>query len=238
MSLILIIEDETQIRLNLQEILELVDFSVVTAVNGAMGLQLAKNNNPDLILCDIMMPGLDGYEVLQELRNDPKTANIPFIFLTAKADRNDLRQGMEIGADDYITKPFEPFEIIQAIQTRLARYSLTQQSHQPESHKVEKLQQQMKINQSKLQNSQQLAQIRENILEQLSQELRNPLSTINMGIYMLKESKNDQERDKYLSILQQECAKEIEILNEVDSLRALLTAENTKLLKNYKLLDS
>ncbi len=122
MSLILVIEDETQILLNLQEILELGDFSVITAADGTIGLQLAKSQNPDLIICDIMMPGLNGYEVLQELRRDPTVADIPLIFLTAKAERNDLLQGMDLGADAYITKPFEPLEILEAVKASLERH--------------------------------------------------------------------------------------------------------------------
>ena len=127
MTLILVVEDETQILLNIQEILELAEFSVITGADGKVGLQLAKTKNPDLIICDIMMPGLNGYEVLQELRQEPKTADIPLIFLTAKIERNDFRQGMVLGADDYISKPFEPFEILQAVNARLERYSISQQ---------------------------------------------------------------------------------------------------------------
>ena len=236
MSLILVIEDESQILLNLQEILELGDLSVITAADGNIGLQLAKTKNPDLIICDIMMPGLSGYEVLTELRKDDKSADIPLIFLTAKADRNDLRQGMGLGADDYITKPFEPFEILQAVKARLERHSISNQAYLKESYKSESLQQEIKKNRTELQNSQELAQIRGNVLEKFSEDLRNPLSSINMAIYMLKQAKNEEERDKYLSILKEAYTQEIELLKEVDSLQELLTAENTKLLRNYKLL--
>lgn len=236
MSLILVIEDESQILLNLQEILELGDFSVITATNGKIGLQLAKSKNPDLIICDIMMPGLSGYEVLTKLRKDSKSADIPLIFLTAKADRNDLRQGMGLGADDYITKPFKPFEILQAVKARLERHLISNQAYLKESHKSEALQQEIKKNRTELQNSQELAQIRGNVLEKFSEDLRNPLSSINMAIYMLKQAKNEEDRDKYLSILKEAYTQEIEILQEVNSLQELLTAENTKLLRNYKLL--
>ncbi|MFM2060497.1 MAG: hypothetical protein RLZZ507_167 [Cyanobacteriota bacterium] len=236
MSLILVIEDETKILLNIQEILELAEFSVITAANGKIGLQLAKTKQPDLIICDIMMPGLNGHEVLAELRQDPKSADIPFIFLTAKIERNDFRQGMGLGADDYITKPFEPFELLEAVEARLKRHSLSNQAYLKESQKSETLQQEMKKNRTELQNSQQLAQIRGKLLERISQDLRNPLSSINMAIYMIKQAKNDQERDKYLSILKEAYTQELDILKEVDSLQELLTAENTNLLRNYKLL--
>jgi DNA-binding response OmpR family regulator len=236
MTLILVIEDETQILLNIQEILELAEFSVITAADGKIGLQLAKTKNPDLIICDIMMPGLNGYEVLQELRQEPKTTDIPLIFLTAKIERNDFRQGMILGADDYISKPFEPFEILQAVNARLERYSISNQAYLKESQNTKILQQEIKKNRTELQNSQQLAQIRGNLWEKFSQDLRNPLSSINMAIYMLKQAKNDKDREKYLSILKEAYTQELYILNEVDSLQELLTAENTKLLRNYKLL--
>ncbi|WP_027402961.1 response regulator [Aphanizomenon flos-aquae] len=236
MSLILIIEDENSIRLNLQEFLELVNFSVITAVNGRIGLHLAKNRNPDLIICDILMPELSGYEVLTELRRDPKLADIPFIFLTAKAERNDFRQSMNLGADDYITKPFQPREILEAVNARLKRHSISNQAYLEESQKLEILEQEIKKNRSELQDSQQLAQMRGNLLDQVSQDLRNPLPNINMAICMLKQVENEKDRDKYLLILQQECKRQIEILNEMSSLQELLTDENAKLLRTYKLL--
>ena len=236
MSLILIIEDENSIRLNLQEFLELVNFSVITAVNGRIGLHLAKNRSPDLIICDILMPELSGYEVLTELRRDPKLADIPFIFLTAKAERNDFRQSMNLGADDYITKPFQPREILEAVNARLKRHSISNQAYLEESQKLEILEQEIKKNRSELQDSQQLAQMRGNLLDQVSQDLRNPLSNINMAICMLKQVENEKDRDKYLLILQQECKRQIEILNEMSSLQELLTDENAKLLRTYKLL--
>ena len=222
MTLILVVEDETQILLNIQEILELAEFSVITGADGKVGLQLAKTKNPDLIICDIMMPGLNGYEVLQELRQEPKTADIPLIFLTAKIERNDFRQGMVLGADDYISKPFEPFEILQAVNARLERYSISNQAYLKESQNTKILQQEIKKNRTELQNSQQLAQIRGNLWEKFSQDLRNPLSSINMAIYMLKQAKNDKDREKYLSILKEAYTQELYILNEVDSLQELL----------------
>ncbi|MEB0260578.1 MULTISPECIES: response regulator [unclassified Mucilaginibacter] len=118
---VLIIEDNTDIRENIVEILELADFNVLQASNGKAGVDLALKNKPDIILCDIMMPDLDGYGVLYMLNKNPETATIPFIFLTAKAERVDLRKGMEMGADDYLTKPFDDIELLNAIETRLKK---------------------------------------------------------------------------------------------------------------------
>ena len=124
MNKILLIEDNNEVRENTAEILELANYSVLTAANGKLGVELAQGELPDLIVCDIMMPVLDGYGVLHLLSKNPKTASIPFIFLTAKAERTELRKGMEMGADDYITKPFDDIELLNAIESRLRKSSL------------------------------------------------------------------------------------------------------------------
>ena len=105
MKKILLIEDNPEMRENTAEILEFAGYQVSAAVNGREGIQKAREENPDLILCDIMMPEMDGYAVLFLLNKDPKTAGVPFIFLTAKADKSEMRKGMNLGADDYLTKP-------------------------------------------------------------------------------------------------------------------------------------
>jgi len=121
MKTILIIEDNRDIRESTAEILRLADFQVLEANNGLVGVELAIQHKPDLILCDIMMPEMDGFGVLYMLSKQQETIGIPFIFLTAKADRMDLRRGMEMGADDYLTKPFDDGELLNAIESRLAR---------------------------------------------------------------------------------------------------------------------
>ncbi len=123
---VLIIEDNNDIRENVIEILELADYTVYAANNGKDGVDLAIKNIPDIILCDIMMPELDGYGVLYMLNKKPETAAIPFIFLTAKAERVDLRKGMEMGADDYLTKPFDDMDLLNAIESRLKKKELQQ----------------------------------------------------------------------------------------------------------------
>ena len=119
MKTILIIEDNTDIRESTAEILELAGYQVYQAENGKTGVDLAYQQKPDVILCDIMMPELDGYGVLYMLSKNADTASIPFIFLTAKAERVDFRKGMEMGADDYLTKPFDDIELLNAIESRL-----------------------------------------------------------------------------------------------------------------------
>ncbi len=121
MKKILVIEDEPEMRRNVATILSLEGYQPATAENGWTGLRLVKSEKPDLIICDIMMPGMDGYAVLQALRDDPATAAIPFIFLTAKGEKPDQRCGMNLGADDYLTKPIARKDLLNTVSARLRR---------------------------------------------------------------------------------------------------------------------
>jgi CRP-like cAMP-binding protein/CheY-like chemotaxis protein len=124
---IMVIEDNAAIRGNVVEILELAGYDVISANNGKAGVDLIFKKIPDVILCDIMMPELDGYGVLYLLNKNPETSHIPFIFLTAKAEHIDLRKGMEMGADDYLTKPFDHIELLNAVESRLKKKDQHQQ---------------------------------------------------------------------------------------------------------------
>lgn len=128
MKHILLIEDNEEMSENTAEILELSSYMVSTAANGKEGVQKALDLSPDLILCDIMMPEMDGYGVVHALNNNPSTASIPFIFLTAKVEKADLRKGMELGADDYLTKPYTGLELLTAVETRLKKSTQNQDS--------------------------------------------------------------------------------------------------------------
>src|SRR6188472_3023247 len=121
MKSILVIEDNKDIRENTAEILDMAGYKTFTAENGKKGVEVALSEKPDIIICDIMMPELDGYGVLHLLKKNSATREIPFIFLTAKTERSDLRKGMEMGADDFITKPFEEIELLNAVETRLKK---------------------------------------------------------------------------------------------------------------------
>ena len=118
---ILVIEDEPEMRRNLVSILRLERFQPIAAENGRAGIAAARRDRPDLILCDVMMPELDGYGVLAALRADAATAATPFIFLTAKGEKPDIRTGMNLGADDYLTKPVAKADLLAAIRIRLQR---------------------------------------------------------------------------------------------------------------------
>jgi len=121
MSKILVIEDQAQMRKNLVTILKMENFEVLSAENGRRGVELARSERPDLILCDVMMPELDGFGVVQELRADRALATLPVIFLTAKGDKTDLRTGMNLGADDYLVKPVSREDLLDTVRTRLDR---------------------------------------------------------------------------------------------------------------------
>ena len=155
MARILIIEDEEAVRENLVELLQAEGYACLDAADGEEGIRKAWEAQPDLILCDILMPGLDGFAVWATLSKDPATATIPFIYLTAKIERADQRRGMDLGADDYITKPFTREELLRAIRTRL------------EKHEVLTLQAQKK-----------LTDLRSNLSQSLPHELLAPLSVI------------------------------------------------------------
>lgn len=155
MSRILVIEDELSVRENILARLEAEGFETLDANNGLSGVELALAHRPDMIICDVMMPEVDGYGVLSMLRHNPLTATIPFIFLTAKADKINLRQGMEMGADDYLTKPFTRIELLGAIAARLQKQAVVSQ-----------------------QSEKKLEELRRSITDALPQEVLFPLSEI------------------------------------------------------------
>lgn len=132
MKTILVIDDNKDIRENTAEILGLAGYRAFTAENGKKGVETALREKPDLIVCDIMMPELDGYGVLHLVKKNADTQNIPFVFLTAKTERADFRKGMEMGADDYITKPFEEIELLTAIESRLKKIEILNQHYSPD----------------------------------------------------------------------------------------------------------
>ena len=226
---ILVIEDDASVLDNLEDILTLENFQVLTAKNGREGVDVALRQLPDLIVCDVMMPEMDGYEVVKCLREEPATKMIPFIFLTAKAERLDYREGMESGADDYVTKPFRPQELINAIEVRLARHASLMQPYHDETKRSTNLSKQLK-------DSTDLANVKENLLDKLSQDLREPLSNVNLALHMLGKAQTDVERDRYLSILRQEYAREMRLLKDVANLREMVTAENLQVLQKFNLI--
>ncbi|GAB1544144.1 response regulator [Scytonema sp. NUACC21] len=178
MTKVLVIEDEEQIREIISVMLSAENFEVIEAEDGRMGVDLAQQDKPDLVICDVMMPQLDGYGVLNELRQNPSTQTTPFIFLTAKAAKVSIRQGMELGADDYLTKPFTRDELLGAITARLKKQS-----------EIEK------------QSQQKLDELRDNISMALPHELHTPLNGIIGFAQFLIESYGELEQDEALEML-------------------------------------
>jgi len=162
MTVILVIEDDLPVRTTILDVLKAEEFEAYGARNGVEGLHVARERLPDLVISDVIMPGLDGYGVVRELRQDPKTATIPIILLTARSDRHDMRQGMEYGADDYLTKPFTINELMNAVGAQLKKRTAI-------VHKYETT----------------LRMLRKNITYALPHELKTPLTGILGYAYML-----------------------------------------------------
>ncbi|BAU14430.1 sensor histidine kinase/response regulator [Leptolyngbya sp. NIES-3755] len=206
---ILVIEDETDVRLNIVEILASGGFDSLNADNGLTGVQLAKERSPDLIICDIKMPDFDGYNVLEELRQDPTTAMIPFIFLTAKADKADVRQGMNLGADDYLTKPFRRVELLDTIAARLKRHRAQAEIQK----KVDELQQ---INSQK-----------NDLLNTITHDLRAPLTTIKVALQLMDAMPEN--RRQYVEIALNACDQGDELIQNLLDLYQLESGETLAL---------
>lgn len=227
---LLVIEDEPEVRANIIDLLEAEDFQVVGAENGFIGAIWAQEYLPDLIVCDVRMPELDGYDVLTALRQDPLTATIPFIFLTANADRADMRRGMELGADDYLTKPFTRAELLGAIASRFAKHNVVMQQYNSEHERVESLQ-------VKVQELEKTVSSKDTLLQQFQQELGNALPKLNMAMSLVKNLPPGSQRDRCLTILQQVCNEEIAMLNQTPKLQTLLPSENIDFLRQFNLLS-
>jgi two-component system, sensor histidine kinase and response regulator len=203
---ILVIEDENDVRLNILEILSSGGFDSIDAENGFVGIQFAKEKCPDLILCDIKMPDLDGYEVLQSLRQDPSTAMIPFIFLTAKTEKADIRQGMNLGADDYLTKPFRRKELLDTIAARLKRHHAQLEVQK----KVEELQE---INTQK-----------DDLVSTITHDLKAPLATIKIALQLIQDMPEN--RKQYIEIARNACDQGDELIQNLLDLYQLESGES------------
>ncbi|KAM3101454.1 response regulator [Phormidesmis sp. 146-12] len=182
---ILVIEDEKDVRLNIVEILASGGFDSINAENGFVGIQMAKETSPDLIICDIKMPDFDGYGVLEELRQDPSTSMIPFIFLTARADRAEIRQGMNLGADDYLTKPFRRMDLLETIAARLKRHSAQSQI------------------QKKVLELQELNHQKDDLVSTITHDMRAPLTTIKVALQLIESVPDN--RKQYTEIALSAC---------------------------------
>lgn len=201
---ILVIEDEESVHSNILKLLQFENFHVIGAENGCVGVQVAKEQVPDLILCDIMMPELDGYSVRNTLYQDPVTATIPFIFLTAKADKADFRIGMALGADDYLTKPFTRDELLNAVFARLDKQAAIDIKFQ---EKLDKL--------------------RGSITESLPRELVIPLNQIQQFLQTLTNEYDSLERHKILEMTKEAYASSLRLQRQIQNFLLYALLETT-----------
>lgn len=208
---ILVIEDDDDARSNIVEILRSDGFKVLEAINGESGVESALTHLPDMILCDIVMPTWDGYEVLKRLRDELTTAQIPFIFLTGKESRSEQRRGMCLGADDYLAKPFRRHELLEMIHGQIAkqtRHDRTRESFGPpgSSDQEQALQAQIQVLQLRQQEIQAW-------VGGITHDLRAPLTTIKVALELLEHRPDKSER--YLAIARQACAQSDALIEEV-----------------------
>ncbi len=195
-TMILVVEDEPNVRNNILDLLELEGFNLLAADNGWMGLDLAQQHHPDLIICDVMMPEMDGFQLVKRLQQNQDTCLIPVVFLTAKTSMTDLREGMNLGADDYLIKPFTRIDLLAAVQARLVK------------------RQNVNDLEAKIQALQQGNLLKDEILCSVSHDLKAPLTNMKIAIQMLSQDQlNPEQRKRYLSILEAECLKEAALVN-------------------------
>lgn len=206
---ILVIEDELEIRANLLELLEMEGYSAIGADNGITGLMGALEHHPDIILCDVMMPELDGHEVLSALRQEPETALTPFVFLTALADKGDIRQGMKLGADDYITKPFVCGEVIDAINTRLQRQTVLAERHKAEQAVMLALQEEVKAFRDGLDSE------RAALISDVRSQLKTDLKKLSIASDILKTLPVGEERERSAALIQSVCNAQVKLLSRI-----------------------
>lgn len=233
MKTILVIEDEQTVRESILDLLEAEGFHGIGGENGDIGVQLARKHHPDLILCDVTMPDLDGFSVLAQLRKSSDTAGIPFIFLSARSTKADQRQGMELGADDYLTKPCTATDLLGAVSGRLAKYAALAERY---SQKVEPAKSE-KADVAELSgtDSPQISGTRDGLLNHFYQELRNPLSNINMALHLLRLERIGQEST--IATVQREYGRELAVLQAVYKLQDQLIPESAELLRNCSLVQ-
>lgn len=235
---ILVIENNPEIILNIQEILDASSFKIYGGENYEHGISLAKNVLPDLIFCQYSLPLLDGCDIISILRDSKETKNIPILLMMKASEVKDIRCAFDLGIDDYLIYPFSAQELSSIVNLRIKRQEQQTSQVGAERTKSLQLQRDLDVLKKQLKEVRQFNLIKSNLIGKISTDLRDPLSNINMATKMLLQSRDAEERARYLSILESECAREIQILNEVDTLHSILTLENMEVLNRFSLLSS
>jgi DNA-binding response OmpR family regulator len=236
MEKILVIEDEPAVRENLAEILELAQYEVFVAADGIEGIELTRHHRPDLIICDVMMPKMDGFEVLETLQADPDLATIPLIFLTAMADLQNLREGMDLGADDYLTKPFELDELLISISSRLRKRShLNQQIEKERSH-VKSLNDLVKTQVTTVHEIRKTLTIKDKFISKLIEKHQSLIADLEKALADLRQQSLHAEFENLLLPLETHLQQQQQLLDEAIAIQQLLKQPNVELLQNYDLI--
>ena len=225
MTKILVIEDETTVRANITELLEAEDYEVITAENGFFGILWAQEKMPDLVICDMMMPAIDGRDVLRALREDKLTDSLPFIFLTARADREDMRQGMNLGADDYLTKPFSRSDLLEAVHARLQKHDRSEERYQKAQEKAVALQLQL----------QELQQDKDIEMTFLEERLQSIAPKLIRAMRLLVQVPPGSYRNNCLALLQEVFNKEIMEIQDLPDFSNLADEDPSGMLKELGL---
>ena len=225
MTKILVIEDELFVRENIVDLLEAEDFEVFSTENGIMGILWAQENIPDMVICDVMMPEMNGHEVLETMRNLPSLTLTPFIFLTAMADKGDMRQGMKLGADDYLTKPFTRTDLLSAINSRLVKQEKLMKQYNEEHQRAEALGKKVK----------ELEQLQ--IQKDLSLEYQQALLKINTAIDLIQKIQPGEKRDLNLRIIQENFAEDFALLKKDPDLYEQIECKVTGLLSKPQIVS-
>ncbi len=226
MGTILVIEDEDAIRSNILEMLEDEGFEALGAENGLMGVLWSQDNIPDLVICDVMMPELDGHGVLMALRSNPATELVPFVFLSAKAAKSDLRQGMNLGADDYMTKPFTKRELLDTVQAQLKKHASLAAHIQGMKGAGFPMDSLLQLP---------LGNTPGEILWSFFRQLRGSVVRIKTALHMLDADQGGDNTLVYLDILQQESMAEPKLLRDYVNSSSFLSQKTKQLLREHRL---
>ena len=228
---ILVIEDEKTTLNSIIEFLLSEGFDAMGAENGREGIELAQKHLPSLIICDILMPDLDGYDVLTYLQQDPNTAAIPFIFLTATTDTSSFRLGMEMGADDYLRKPVTSAELRAAIASRLRKQEVTINNYMTgETDSQDDFE-------DKMEQLQNYSEAQSSLFKFLLQGIKPSINQLNQELEELKDTTIDSQQEEHLNNLQAEFTRLLAVVNQVSELHNILTPENTTVLSQFSFFE-
>ena len=231
---ILVIEDERTTLNSIVEFLLSEGFDAVGAENGRDGIELAQKHLPALIICDILMPELDGYDVLTYLQQDPETAGIPFIFLTATTDSSSFRLGMEMGADDYLRKPVTSAELRAAIASRLRKQEATLQNYNVTDLPT----QEIVDSASDPEQLRDYSNAQSSLFQFLLQGVKPSIARLNQEMSEFRETLTESKQQEHLDNMETEFARLLAVVNQVSELHKILTPENTQILSQFDFFET